>query len=121
MTTAEWIAERRQLEQAATEGPWESDYHEIMQHWSRPEPWEVIASSDVHCGSYCLGGSARAIRRPEDGRFIADARTSLPAALNALEAVLRIWPDTDPCPPRTCVHVDCEVINAITEALGAES
>lgn len=50
-----------------------------------------------------------------DVDFITDTRTSLPKALNALEAVLALWPDADPCD--CCVHVDCEVVRAITEAL----
>ena len=53
-----------------------------------------------------------------DAEFVATARTALPKALDALEAVLALWPDADPCD--CCVHV-CEVVRAITEALGVES
>ena len=89
MSAAEWIAKRRELLDAATEGPWETDGSEITQHWSRPEPWRTVASSEVVCGSYCYGGAGRGIERATDAALIADARTSLPRALDALEAVLR--------------------------------
>ena len=68
MTAADWIAEQRRIEQAATEGGW------------------------------------------RDAEFVATARTALPRALDALEAVLALWPDAD-----------CEVVRAIAEALGVES
>jgi hypothetical protein len=56
MTTADWIKRRRELLDAATEGPWEADGSEITQHWSLPKPWKTVASSEVVCGSYCYGG-----------------------------------------------------------------
>lgn len=56
--THEWIAEREELLDATTEGPWEADGGgEIGQHWSRPEPWEKIVST-----------VARAARLREAGR-----------------------------------------------------
>ena len=103
---------------AATPGPWEADVTEVSQHWSRPEPWATVVSSEVHCMAYCYGGIGRGIEREADAEFIAAARTALPKALDALEAVLALWPDTDPCD--CCVHVDCEVVRAIAEALGIE-
>ena len=104
---------------AATEGPWEADGTEISQHWSHPELWKSVASNEVACMAYCYGGSGRGIEREDDARFIADARTSLPRALDALEAVLATWDQDDPC--KVCVHVDCEVVRAIETALGADS
>ena len=119
-TAADWIAERRRIEQAATEGPWEYDgCGEITQRFSLPEPRATVVSTDVACMSYCYGGSASGVERDEDAEFIVDARTALPKALAALEAVLALWPDADPCD--CCVHIDCEVVRAITEALGVES
>ena len=87
---AEWIAKRRELLAAATEGPWEADGTEISQHWSRPEPWKPVASNEVACMAYCYGGSGRGIEREDDANLIADARTSLSAVLEALEAVLEV-------------------------------
>ena len=98
MSAADWIAERHRIEQAASEGPWEIN----------------------GAGEYVSGVGLMVA--PDDGgvsgtdvEFIADARTAMPKALNALEAVLALWPDADPC--YCCVHVDCEVVRAITEAL----
>lgn len=54
----------------------------------------------------------------EDREFRKRAPYFMREALDALEAVLALWPDDDPCPPRTCVHTYCEVINTITAALG---
>ena len=71
---ADWITRRRELLAAATEGPWEADGTEISQH----------------CMAYCYGGSGRGIEREDDANLIADARTSLPRALDALEAVLAL-------------------------------
>ena len=69
------------LANAATEGPWEADCTEVSQHWSRPEPWHTVSSSEVDCGSYCYGGSARGIERVEDAEFIASSRTAVPALI----------------------------------------
>lgn len=65
------LAELRAVAEAATPGPWEADGQEVTQHWSRPEPWTTIASSEVVCMSYCYGGSARGIERDEDADHIA--------------------------------------------------
>ena len=87
--TREWIAKREQLEQTVTEGPWVNDGGgDIGQHYSCPKPWATIVGTDVACMSYCYGGSGVGVEREEDAEFIADARTSLPAALAALRAVL---------------------------------
>ena len=91
MTAADWLAERARIEQAATEGPWENDGGgEINQHFSLPEPWATVVSTDVACMAYCYGGSAAGVERDEDAEFIADARTSAPRMRAALEAVLAL-------------------------------
>ena len=80
MSAAEWIAKRRELLDATTEGPW-YDMDGI--------DWEAR-----------VGGGGLEIAdtgKVPDAQFIADARTSLPRALDALEAVLGLWPDIDPC------------------------
>lgn len=61
----------RERAEAATPGPWEADGGEISQHWSRPEPWQHVASGEVDCMAYCYGGSARGIDRDEDAAYIA--------------------------------------------------
>ncbi len=118
MTAADWIAERRRIEQSATDAPWRA---------------AVVAryvDDDDGCergkgGIYPAGpmGPPPLFVTPDwvaaDAEFIADSRTALPKALAALEAVLALWPDADPCD--CCVHVDCEVVRAITKALGVES
>ena len=80
-TTADWIKRRRELLDAATPGPWEPGetqrYHDGRYHvsYSEVEP-SVAAGCD-----------------PADAALIADARTSLPLALDALEAVLAVLPE----------------------------
>ena len=122
MTAADWLAERRRIEQAASEGPWEHEgVGEIIQHFSLPEPATVV-STDVACMGYCYGGSAAGVERDEDAEFIADARTALPKALNALEAVLALhWGEPYAQGPDYCAECEhlwpCETYAAITEAL----
>lgn len=82
MTAAEWIAKRRELLDAATEGPWD--------HY-RPHPnYRAYQVSQVppegHLGE-CVS-NCDDVQAAENAEFIADARTSLPRALDALEAVL---------------------------------
>lgn len=84
---------------AATEGPWEADNTEVMQHWSRPEPWQPIATNEVACMAYCYGGSARGIENEADAEFIAHAREDVPALIAevrrlraAVESVLALHP-----------------------------
>ena len=122
MTAADWLAERRRIEQAASEGPWEHEgVGEIIQHFSLPEPATVV-STDVACMGYCYGGSAAGVERDEDAEFIADARTALPKALNALEAVLALhWGEPYAQGPDYCAECaqlwPCGTYTAITEAL----
>ena len=97
--TQEWIDKGKALADQATQGPWETDGREVTQHWSRPEPWQTIVDTEVSCMDFCYGGSAKGVERDEDAEFIADARTRLPQALAALQAVLEIHQDhAGPCP-----------------------
>ena len=101
MTAADWIAEQRRIEQAATEGPWRA---------------AVVARyvDDDGCergkgGIYPAGpmGPPPLFVTPDwvaaDAEFIADSRTALPKALAALEAVLalhqpvKIYAQADEC------------------------
>ena len=122
MTAADWLAERRRIEQAASEGPWEHEgVGEIIQHFSLPEPATVV-SADVACMGYCYGGSAAGVERDEDAEFIADARTALPKMRRALEAVLALhWGEPYAQGPDYCAECEhqwpCGTYTAITEAL----
>ena len=122
MSAADWLAERRRIEQAASEGPWEHEgVGEIIQHFSLPEPATVV-STDVACMGYCYGGTAAGVERDEDAEFIADARTALPKMRAALEAVLALhWGEPYAQGPDYCAECEhlwpCETYAAITEAL----
>ncbi|MGC5249633.1 hypothetical protein ACPXB3_22245, partial [Gordonia sp. DT219] len=63
----------RELLAGITPGPWEADGREVHQHWSQPEPWCKVVSTDVACMSYCYGGSAKGVVREADAEFIAAA------------------------------------------------
>ena len=76
MSAAEWIAKRRELLDAATEGPWEIRSYGPREYSVYAPRWPGIIAE--------LGNGA------EDATLIADARTSLPCALHALEAVLAL-------------------------------
>ena len=83
---AGWIKTRRELLDAATEGPWFQGrtgrrYESDRDVYSKREPDEEN-SHDI----------ATYVWSAEDAALIADARTSLPAALDALEAVLATLP-----------------------------
>lgn len=71
--------------EAATPGPWKADGGEVSQHWSRPEPWQEVVSTEVSCMSYCYGGTARGVERDADAEFIAHARTDVPALVAEVE------------------------------------
>ena len=87
---AKWIAKRRELLAAATEGPWSAaDEHDGVGYpaWcvSQMRPgWESMTPT----GGYV--GDVADVEREADARLIADARTSLPRALDKLEAVLEL-------------------------------
>ena len=97
MDSADWIAKRRELLDAATEGPW---------YWRNTQAVYLFgARSRVVMAFERMGmqgaqpvfrdannvllpaGKANLHDIP-DARFIADARTSLPLALDALQVVL---------------------------------
>ena len=83
MSAADWIAKRRELLGAATEGPWFQGreghrYESVHEIYSKREP-EEEDSHDI--ATY--GWSA------DDAALMVDARTSLPTALDALEALLK--------------------------------
>jgi len=83
MTAAEWIAKRRELLDAATEGPW----------LYGGDDWEGATVEMPDDGSGGVAYIATGMRQgpnegEDDAAFIADARTSLPLALDALDAVL---------------------------------
>ena len=120
---AGWIKTRRELLDAATEGPWFQGrtgrrYESDRDVYSKREPDEEN-SHDI----------ATYVWSAEDAALIADARTSLPAALDALEAVLarhqpiEHGPNTgwvgepwDEC--RTCLgEWPCATVDAIETAL----
>lgn len=88
------LGEWKALEAAATPGPWEDDGGEIGQHWSLPEPWQKVVSTDVACMDYCYGGSAAGAERVADAAFIAASRTVVPRLIAAVEAVLEEHPAT---------------------------
>ena len=84
MSAAEWIAKRRELLAAASEGPWFQDADDPGLVWGEQRSdgdgyWSLFASETGH----------DAAAQPSDAALIADARTSLPRALDALEAVLK--------------------------------
>ena len=88
MTARDFLAAVQQRADAATDGPWEADGTEVSQHWSRPQPWETVASNEVACMAYCYGGSARGVEREADAQFIAASRTDVPRLVAALTAAL---------------------------------
>ena len=121
MTAADWIAEQRRVEQAATEGPWEAGTGDGDPH---PHVWTSRSSACVAEITYVVPNDYGDVR-PDDAVFIAEARTSLPKMRAALEAVLALhW--GEPCAqgPDYCAECEhlwpCETYSAITEALGVE-
>jgi hypothetical protein len=84
---ADWIKTRRELLDAATEGPWFQGrtgrrYESDRDVYSKREPDEEN-SHDI----------TTYVWSAEDAALIANARTSLPLALDALEAVLAVLPE----------------------------
>ena len=76
MSARGWIAARRERLAAATEGPW---FQGRAGH-------RYESDRDVYSDSHDI---ATYVWSAEDAQLIADARTSLPRALDALEAVLK--------------------------------
>lgn len=99
---ADWISDRRALIDAATEGPWEA------------EPLEGNIVTPAR-------GTIIEVSRwtDADAALIADSRTSLPAALDALEAVLARVQDEGYCPTNACPHADCHLAHEIEDDLAA--
>ena len=79
MTTADWIKRRRELLDAATEAPWTPE-----------DVYGLVAPTKIDGYTHPVE-RVKAIRQgAADDALIADARTSLPLALDALEAVLAL-------------------------------
>ena len=102
MTTADWIKTRRELLNAATEGPWRwSNRQGVYLFGKRSRVVMAFGRMGMHgaqpqfCDERGIlqdGGRANLNSFP-DAALIADARTSLPLALEALEAVLALLPE----------------------------
>ena len=111
MTAAEWIAKRRELLDAATEGPWELRSYMDREYSVYAPRWPGIVAE--------LGIGA------EDTALIADARTSLPRALDALEAALELAKGHRDWVTKRgrddCICTICDMCRAIESALRAES
>lgn len=78
--TNDWIAKRRELEQAATEGPWRRVTARGTTNHALHDACDVDIAIDYEGVWYEKG----------DAEFIADARTSLPLALDVLEKVAKL-------------------------------
>ena len=76
MTAAEWIAKRRELLAAATEGPWAPE-----------DVYGLVAPTKIDGYTHPVERAETIRQGAADDALIADARTSLPRALDALEAV----------------------------------
>ena len=115
----EWIAERRELLAAATEGPWDC---------YRPHPnYRTYQVSSVAPGGYLYDEVANCddVLATENAALIADARTSLPRALDALEAMLELAKGHRAFVTKRgrddCICTICDMCRAIETALRAES
>ena len=81
MKAREWIAKRRELLAAATEGP-----------WSPEDVYGLVAPTKIDGYTHPVERAETIRQGAADDALIADARTSLPRALDALEAVLKeVW------------------------------
>lgn len=81
------IARLRELEAAATQGPWEAMGRGIDQ---KPSPCAEVVSTEVRCMSYCYGGEAEGITNEADVALIVAARNALPEILDALERLAEV-------------------------------
>ena len=117
MSAAEWIAKRRELLADATEGPWIAEYSSLHR--------DCVVPHDARSTREAVA-QTRLLRAAGDAALIADARTSLPRALDALEAALalhrkREWivglGSCDHCR----VDWPCPPVAAIESALRGES
>ena len=131
MTAADWLAEQRRIEQAATDGPW-------MSEWDTSDEWWIIHGqpNPAKGDDRMVCPEVATLNHREDWTadvdFITDTRTAMPKMRAALEAVLALHPweclecegiDLDASP--RCGHCyepwPCPTVAAITETLGVES
>ena len=119
MSAAEWIVQRRELLDAATEGPWYQGregrrYESDRDVYSEREP-EHEDSHDI----------ATYVWSAEDAALIADARTSLPRALDALEAAQGLAKGHRDFVTKhgrdDCICTICDMCRAIESALRADA
>ena len=89
MNSIDWINQRRELLDAVTEGTWRPEPLLEFDADGSYELARVLAKDSVDPEHYVIGVVHTGIL-PGDATFIADARTSLPLALDALEAVLTL-------------------------------
>ena len=124
-----WIDQGKKLADQATEGPWFTSPFEHDPVWGSVVTGGVD-DHDEDCPP-CIEAGDR-----KDAEFIADARTRLPQALNALQAVLKIHAPIDALNVRYrggrlqqvctgCGTDDgnwnqwpCPTVRAITDAIG---
>lgn len=94
MNARDWIATRREIEQSATDGPWMSEWDTSDEWWTihgQPNPTkgdERMVCPEVATLQHSEDWTA-------DVDFITDTRTSLPLALDALDAVLDVHQPVD--------------------------
>ena len=115
-----WLYQGKTLADQATEGPWIAEF-------SR-ETGDCVIPHDAQSTREAVA-TTRLLHAPADAAFIADARTRLPAALDALQAVhdmhRRIWVDgieyckhcvdfggEYPCPTRRALRAAIEGMGA---------
>ena len=119
MSAAEWIAQRRELLDSATEGPWEI---------AEGDTW-VIAPRMLDQDE--AAEVADVFDFGADGAFIAHARQDVPALVGALRAVLDLHSRGGGRVPicTLCLVEDegvhemypCATVCAITDALGGQA
>jgi len=120
MSTTDWIAKRRELLADATEGPWFQDADDPGLVWG-----EQRSDGDGHWSLFASETGHDAAAQPWDAALIADARTSLPRALDALEAALELAKGHRAFVTKRgrddCICTICDMCRAIETALRAES
>ena len=127
----QWLGKAERLDGAATPGPWHATEPEDWHGDTGYEPQSAVVASgspltwDDHSGE---------VFKPADAEWIAHARTALPAAAAALQAVLdlhvkvvtdrHVAGPTAVCEPcsedRMFAEWPCPTVATITEALGEE-
>lgn len=81
MNVQDWLTHARDRADAATEGPWVASLAGRGARVSEPSGYSLP-------GCFTCGQNEDGIYEPPDAAFIAAARTDLPAALDAIQAVL---------------------------------